>query len=730
MLAVCLALAGRAPDAHAATVVEAEVSEARLGEVLVRARFALPSALVSGGTLSKTIGDYVKLSRRSHRLVLDVQPGVELRLRDPGGERLSSGPRSVDLGPALLLEPSPPQCQLSSGLLECHWTAEARFPWRLAALSIARYQADSDGDGRAAAARLDDARRRRSELARELTEASGDLAEAQARVQRAWDEVEARRTELASCRQDLEARGQPWDPPSRGAGHNSPEAPAPGFAGEAPSGSGEVPGSASATVDGDAPRDLEVSLELRRYAPRLGRPLLTVTLRPGGGGAFAEGEVPWLEEYLVFNRARARGRVVVAPGAEVWLVKETGLRVLVTSGDGVSLDLGELYALAPSFRRCHRGGGAVECTFTAVPALGLARAARDFEALQSRVDEHVAALSAEAAREEASASVLASRVDSAAAHARRTAIDVEEARREGTLADEALAACRQTLDTSLRVLAAEREAERARREAEGREQARRQEEQGDMDKGNQQEEADDENEEEKPANSADAVLVLAPGVERRQLDHRGARWTVVRIDARQATIDLVGGEGGLGLRQAIKRLESGGRRAVAATNAGMFEADGSPVGLFIADGTLQKAIVTEGATGNFGMLPNGVFWIDGRGAHVSATEDWPGPRGVRLATQSGPLLLDGGRIHPKFNADSPNLNIRNGVGVDERGYVYLVISDDPARFHDMATLFRDKLSCPDALYLDGAVSQFWTRGQAASGGAQKFSGVLVVSVPE
>jgi uncharacterized protein YigE (DUF2233 family) len=74
------------------------------------------------------------------------------------------------------------------------------------------------------------------------------------------------------------------------------------------------------------------------------------------------------------------------------------------------------------------------------------------------------------------------------------------------------------------------------------------------------------------------------------------------------------------------------------------------------------------------------------------------------ATQSGPMLVISGRLHPSFLADSPSLKTRNGVGVTSDGKVIFAISDGPVRFHDFATLFRDDLNCPNALFLDGSIS--------------------------
>lgn len=108
------------------------------------------------------------------------------------------------------------------------------------------------------------------------------------------------------------------------------------------------------------------------------------------------------------------------------------------------------------------------------------------------------------------------------------------------------------------------------------------------------------------------------------------------------------------------------------------------------------------------------------------------PRGgVWLATQSGPILVRKGEVHPQFREASPNLNLRNGVGVRSDGRVFLAISDGVVRFHDFATLFRDRLDCPDALYLDGLVSTLVAEGRdSEEHRVGRYSGVLTVSRPE
>jgi hypothetical protein len=82
-------------------------------------------------------------------------------------------------------------------------------------------------------------------------------------------------------------------------------------------------------------------------------------------------------------------------------------------------------------------------------------------------------------------------------------------------------------------------------------------------------------------------------------------------------------------------------------------------------------------------------------------------RAISDAMQSGPILVTNGRIHPRFIPGYHSRHIRNGVGVDGDGRVVFAISNQPVNFHDFATLFRDALDCPDALYLDGSISEMY-----------------------
>lgn len=142
-----------------------------------------------------------------------------------------------------------------------------------------------------------------------------------------------------------------------------------------------------------------------------------------------------------------------------------------------------------------------------------------------------------------------------------------------------------------------------------------------------------------------------------------------------------------------------------AINGGMYHDDLSPVGLFIENGQERRPIVLTEGYGNFHLLPNGVFHFgDGRAGVMESSAFARSGLKPRFATQSGPMLVIDGALHPRFLPDSDSFKIRNGVGVDRAGNVHFVVSESRVRFHDFAQLFRDVLDCPNALYLDGTIS--------------------------
>lgn len=144
---------------------------------------------------------------------------------------------------------------------------------------------------------------------------------------------------------------------------------------------------------------------------------------------------------------------------------------------------------------------------------------------------------------------------------------------------------------------------------------------------------------------------------------------------------------------------------VFAMNAGMYKPDHSPQGLFIQDGKTVAPLDTASGDGNFYLKPNGVFFItEDNKPGICPTEDFLKPKNIRYATQSGPMLLLRGQIHPAFKKGSSHLNIRNGVGILPDGRVVLAMSRAETSLYDFAHFFKQQ-GCQEALYLDGFVSR-------------------------
>jgi uncharacterized protein YigE (DUF2233 family) len=150
-------------------------------------------------------------------------------------------------------------------------------------------------------------------------------------------------------------------------------------------------------------------------------------------------------------------------------------------------------------------------------------------------------------------------------------------------------------------------------------------------------------------------------------------------------------------------------RVLFAMNAGMYEPSRRPVGLLVAEGKQQQPLRTVDGTGNFYLKPNGVFWVAADGAvHIDETSAFAAGNAQPLwATQSGPLLVKAGALHPAVSANGTSLALRNGVGVRSATEAVFVISDEPVSFGRFARFLRDGLHCPDVLYFDGTVSSLW-----------------------
>ena len=162
------------------------------------------------------------------------------------------------------------------------------------------------------------------------------------------------------------------------------------------------------------------------------------------------------------------------------------------------------------------------------------------------------------------------------------------------------------------------------------------------------------------------------------------------------------------------RLGERGLEIEFATNGGIYERGPKPCGLTVCQGEEVVKLNLADGEGNFYLKPNGVFFVDeaNRAGVMEAAAFGKSGVKARIATQSGPMLLSGGRMHPAFNVNSKNLRQRSAVGVRKAdGQVIFVVTDrsdaDKRRvsFHALASLFLE-LGCEEALFLDGDISDF------------------------
>jgi uncharacterized protein YigE (DUF2233 family) len=103
-------------------------------------------------------------------------------------------------------------------------------------------------------------------------------------------------------------------------------------------------------------------------------------------------------------------------------------------------------------------------------------------------------------------------------------------------------------------------------------------------------------------------------------------------------------------------LEGGAGKLLFATNAGMFDPNLKPVGLYVERGRELAHVNTKSGNGNFHMKPNGIFYISAGKAAVAETQAFLKQRPqADLATQSGPMLVIDGRLHPRFDRRSTSL---------------------------------------------------------------------------
>lgn len=205
---------------------------------------------------------------------------------------------------------------------------------------------------------------------------------------------------------------------------------------------------------------------------------------------------------------------------------------------------------------------------------------------------------------------------------------------------------------------------------------------------------------------------LAQAAPCRDAEFEGQSYTICEATpADDLRLFLNGNIGPYGSFAAVNTaLQAKGQELAFAMNAGMFHRDLRPVGLYVENGVQGARLITSDGPGNFGLLPNGVFCVGDTFAVIESRAFKAAPPDCRYASQSGPMLVIDGALHPRFLANSDSYNYRNGVGVTDDGRALFVITNDRVNFHSLARFYRDVLGVKNALYFDGSISRLYAPG--------------------
>src|SRR5262249_1477631 len=233
------------------------------------------------------------------------------------------------------------------------------------------------------------------------------------------------------------------------------------------------------------------------------------------------------------------------------------------------------------------------------------------------------------------------------------------------------------------------------------------------------------------------VPVCAESAPCRPVTYEHSEYTVCEVDLRRQSVKLFwkkpDGHPYEYLSSLPLALGNHSRHLLFATNGGMYHPDNSPVGLYVEEGRELVRANTSAGPGNFHMRPNGVFYVTGEVAAILETRSFIKQKPqVDFATQSGPMLVVDGEVNARFVRYGGSRKFRVGVGSrDDRNLVVFAVSESEVSFDEFARLFRDKLRCKNALFLDGGTAtSFYSPAQGRNSNFLPLGPIIGVYGPD
>jgi uncharacterized protein YigE (DUF2233 family) len=165
----------------------------------------------------------------------------------------------------------------------------------------------------------------------------------------------------------------------------------------------------------------------------------------------------------------------------------------------------------------------------------------------------------------------------------------------------------------------------------------------------------------------------------------------------------------------IKSMNMIGIEPLYIINGGMYLENMIPQGLLVDSTKIISEINLsfKNDHSNFYNLPNGIFLTKQKSNEIIKSIDYSRNKyKVINATQSGPFLVFNEAINRKFKKKSKSINYRLGVGISKKNNeLYFVLSDTLVNMYAFSDLFRNHLKCENALYLDGKVTNLYSKNK-------------------